>query len=93
MTKLLDILEDFCAIRQYKYSRIDGSMKLEDRQAQVRVKLFTLSILLQFLCGIFITCYVSEMLKDKDIRPSAILSIQNIHGVTSREELSSSRII
>ena len=36
MTKLLDILEDFCYLRKYKFSRIDGSMDFETRQAQVR---------------------------------------------------------
>lgn len=35
MTKLLDILEDFCYLRKYRFSRLDGSMKFEDRQVQV----------------------------------------------------------
>jgi catabolite regulation protein CreA len=37
MTKLLDILEDFCYVRKYKYSRIDGTMNFEDRQGQVSI--------------------------------------------------------
>lgn len=35
MTRVLDILEDFCAIKQYKYCRIDGSTGGLDRQDQM----------------------------------------------------------
>ena len=31
MTRLLDILEDFCTIRNYKFTRIDGSSDFEER--------------------------------------------------------------
>lgn len=30
-TSLLDILEDYCAMRQFKFCRLDGSTELEDR--------------------------------------------------------------
>ena len=32
MTRVLDILEDYCTITGYKYCRIDGSTSGEDRQ-------------------------------------------------------------
>lgn len=32
---MLDILEDYCNYRGYEYSRLDGTMKLEDRQVQI----------------------------------------------------------
>jgi SWI/SNF-related matrix-associated actin-dependent regulator of chromatin subfamily A member 5 len=32
MTRMLDILEDFCVMRQYQYCRIDGSTTYEDRE-------------------------------------------------------------
>ena len=32
MTRLLDILEDYCHIRNYEYSRIDGQTNYEDRE-------------------------------------------------------------
>ncbi len=32
MTRVLDIMEDFCAIKGYKYCRIDGSTSGQDRQ-------------------------------------------------------------
>lgn len=35
-TGLLDILEDYCAMRKYKYCRLDGSTELEDRETQIR---------------------------------------------------------
>jgi SWI/SNF-related matrix-associated actin-dependent regulator of chromatin subfamily A member 5 len=31
-TSFLDIFEDYCAMRQYKFCRLDGSTELEDRE-------------------------------------------------------------
>ena len=35
MTKMLDILEDYCNERGYKYCRIDGETSLEDREIMI----------------------------------------------------------
>ena len=35
-TSLLDIFEDFCILRGYKYCRLDGSTELEDRDRQMQ---------------------------------------------------------
>lgn len=35
MTKLLDILQDYCNYRQYSFCRLDGSTKLADRQTAI----------------------------------------------------------
>ena len=35
-TGLLDILEDYCGMRGYKFFRIDGNTELEDRDRQIR---------------------------------------------------------
>jgi len=35
MTRLLDILEDYCLFRGYNYCRIDGNTSGEDREAQI----------------------------------------------------------
>ena len=35
MTKLLDILEDFCYLRSYSHCRLDGTMKIDDRRDQI----------------------------------------------------------
>ena len=34
-TSMLDILEDYCRFRDYKYCRLDGNTELDDRQAQI----------------------------------------------------------
>ncbi|EEA05878.1 SNF2 family N-terminal domain-containing protein [Cryptosporidium muris RN66] len=35
MARILDILEDFCYMRKYKYCRIDGNTSTEDRDTQI----------------------------------------------------------
>ena len=35
MTSMMDIIEDYCILRNYGYSRLDGSMKVTDRQDEV----------------------------------------------------------
>ena len=30
-TSMLDILEDYCRFREYKYCRLDGNTELDDR--------------------------------------------------------------
>ena len=35
MTKMLDILQDFCEIKNLKYCRLDGSCSVENRHEQV----------------------------------------------------------
>jgi SWI/SNF-related matrix-associated actin-dependent regulator of chromatin subfamily A member 5 len=35
MTRMIDILEDYCQYRQYGYCRIDGNTSGEDREAQI----------------------------------------------------------
>ena len=34
-TTMLDILEDYCNYRQFKYCRLDGNSSLEDRERQI----------------------------------------------------------
>jgi len=31
-TSMLDILEDWCALRKFKYARLDGNTSLQDRE-------------------------------------------------------------
>lgn len=35
MSRVLDILEDYCWLRQYKYCRLDGNTAHEDRQRDI----------------------------------------------------------
>lgn len=37
MLEMLDFLEDYCEMRDYKYSRLDGKMSLEDRSTEVSI--------------------------------------------------------
>jgi SWI/SNF-related matrix-associated actin-dependent regulator of chromatin subfamily A member 5 len=36
MTRVLDILEDYCWFKEYKYCRIDGQTPHEDRDSQIQ---------------------------------------------------------
>jgi SWI/SNF-related matrix-associated actin-dependent regulator of chromatin subfamily A member 5 len=38
MTRILDILEDFCRLRQYEYCRIDGQTKQDERDEAMEVR-------------------------------------------------------
>ncbi|ESO92017.1 hypothetical protein LOTGIDRAFT_121549 [Lottia gigantea] len=35
MTKMMDLLEDFCMIRDYNYCRLDGNSKMQERKEQM----------------------------------------------------------
>lgn len=35
MTRMIDILEDYCMYRNYGYCRIDGNTSGEDRESQI----------------------------------------------------------
>lgn len=35
MTSVLDILQDYCNLRMLEFSRLDGSMKVDDRKVEV----------------------------------------------------------
>ena len=35
MTRMIDILEDYCLYRSFKYCRIDGNTSGDDRESQI----------------------------------------------------------
>lgn len=37
MCRVLDILEDYCLLRKFRYCRLDGNTKVEDRQQQMKL--------------------------------------------------------
>lgn len=43
MTKMLDILQDFCYLREYSFCRLDGSTHIQERQEQVNKQYFEIS--------------------------------------------------
>lgn len=44
MTRMLDILMDYCQLRDFNFSRLDGSMSYSEREKNVRLQLKTFLI-------------------------------------------------
>ena len=44
MLEMLDFLEDYCELRDYRYSRLDGKMSLEDRSTEVSISVIISSV-------------------------------------------------
>lgn len=73
---LLNILEDYCNYRKYKFCRLDGSTKLEDREAQIAsfqepnsdIFIFMLSTRAGGL-GITLTAADTVIIYDSDFNP------------------------
>ncbi|XP_046842317.1 lymphoid-specific helicase-like [Xenia sp. Carnegie-2017] len=82
-TKQLDILQDICYIRDYKYSRIDGDMKFAERQIQIEnfnsdqnVFIFLLSTRAGGL-GLNLTAADTAIIYDSDWNPQMDLQAQD----------------
>ncbi|TSK22805.1 Lymphoid-specific helicase [Bagarius yarrelli] len=83
MTSILDILMDYCYLRGFEYSRLDGSMKYSDREENMRkfssnpeVFLFLLSTRAGGL-GINLTAADTVIIFDSDWNPQADLQAQD----------------
>ncbi|XP_078268874.1 lymphoid-specific helicase [Rhinoraja longicauda] len=83
MTSLLDILMDYCYLRDYKYSRLDGSMSYTLREENINnfnndpeVFLFLLSTRAGGL-GINLTAADTVIIYDSDWNPQADLQAQD----------------
>ncbi|XP_013385622.1 lymphocyte-specific helicase-like isoform X1 [Lingula anatina] len=83
MTKMLDILEDFCYLRQYQYSRLDGSKGVEERKEQIEafntdpeIFLFLLSTRAGGL-GINLVAADTVIIYDSDWNPQSDLQAQD----------------
>lgn len=83
MTMLLNILEDYLSFRGYDYSRLDGTMKMTDRQAQMKrfsenldVPVFLLSTRAGGL-GINLTQADTVIIYDSDWNPQCDLQAQD----------------
>ncbi|XP_057198080.1 lymphoid-specific helicase [Triplophysa rosa] len=82
MTSILDVLMDYCYLRGYKYSRLDGSMSYADRDENMKkfsddpeVFLFLLSTRAGGL-GINLTAADTVIIFDSDWNPQADLQAQ-----------------
>ena len=84
MTRMLDILEDYCAYREWTYCRIDGSTTGEDRDQQMEefnapkspIFLFMLSTRAGGL-GINLATADTVILYDSDWNPQSDLQAQD----------------
>ncbi|KAI4874280.1 hypothetical protein NFI96_028454 [Prochilodus magdalenae] len=83
MTSILDVLMDYCYLRGYQYSRLDGSMKYSDREENMQkfstdpeVFLFLLSTRAGGL-GINLTAADTVIIFDSDWNPQADLQAQD----------------
>ncbi|XP_038074783.1 lymphocyte-specific helicase-like isoform X1 [Patiria miniata] len=83
MTLMLDVLEDYCYLRKYRYCRLDGKMKLTDRQEQIDefnkdpdTFLFLLSTRAGGL-GINLTAADTVIIYDSDWNPQSDLQAQD----------------
>ncbi|KAK7139836.1 hypothetical protein R3I94_012469 [Phoxinus phoxinus] len=83
MTSILDILMDYCYLRGYEYSRLDGSMSYSDRDENMKkfaadpeVFLFLLSTRAGGL-GINLTAADTVIIFDSDWNPQADLQAQD----------------
>ncbi|XP_062852218.1 lymphoid-specific helicase isoform X2 [Trichomycterus rosablanca] len=83
MTSILDILMDYCYLRGYQYSRLDGSMRYSDREENMKkfaddpeVFIFLLSTRAGGL-GINLTSADTVIIYDSDWNPQADLQAQD----------------
>jgi len=79
MTKVLDVLEDYCELRHYQYCRLDGTMKVEDRQIQMERFASDSEVLIFLLStraggqGINLTAADTVIIYDSDWNPQCDL--------------------
>ncbi|XP_078670176.1 lymphocyte-specific helicase-like isoform X2 [Branchiostoma floridae x Branchiostoma belcheri] len=83
MTKMMDVLEDYCLYREHKYCRLDGTMAYPDRQEQIdtfnrdpEYFVFLLSTRAGGL-GINLTAADTVIIYDSDWNPQCDLQAQD----------------
>ncbi|KAK3087350.1 hypothetical protein FSP39_004956 [Pinctada imbricata] len=83
MTKMLDIIQDYCHLRKHEFCRLDGSFSLEDRQVSIEdfnkyedVFLFLVSTRAGGL-GINLTAADTVIIYDSDWNPQCDLQAQD----------------
>eukprot|EP00501_MAST-03F_sp_TOSAG23-6_P000305 GSMAST32.ASY1.ANO1.312.1 assembled CDS len=101
MTRLLDILEDYCSIRDYSYCRIDGNTTGDDRQEQIdefnapnsELFLFLLSTRAGGL-GINLQTADTVILFDSDWNPQVDLQAQDrAHRIGQKKQVRVYRLL
>ncbi|KAE9017146.1 putative chromatin-remodeling complex ATPase chain [Phytophthora fragariae] len=101
MTRVLDIMEDFCRMRQYNYCRIDGQTSYEDRESSIDEYNRPNSSKFLFLLstragGLGINLYTADVviLYDSDWNPQADLQAQDrAHRIGQKKEVNVYRLV
>ncbi|TDH68613.1 hypothetical protein CCR75_000467 [Bremia lactucae] len=101
MTRVLDIMEDFCRMRQYQYCRIDGQTSCEDRESSIDEYNKPNSSRFIFLLstragGLGINLYTADVviLYDSDWNPQADLQAQDrAHRIGQKKEVNVYRLV
>ncbi|GMF12236.1 unnamed protein product [Phytophthora lilii] len=101
MTRILDIMEDFCRMRQYEYCRIDGQTSYEDRESSIDEYNKPNSSKFLFLLstragGLGINLYTADVviLYDSDWNPQADLQAQDrAHRIGQKKEVNVYRLV
>ncbi|CAI5702838.1 unnamed protein product [Peronospora effusa] len=101
MTRVLDIMEDFCRMRQYNYCRIDGQTSYEDRESSIDEYNAPNSSKFLFLLstragGLGINLYTADVviLYDSDWNPQADLQAQDrAHRIGQKKEVNVYRLV
>ncbi|TMW56088.1 hypothetical protein Poli38472_008736 [Pythium oligandrum] len=101
MTRVLDIMEDFCRMRTYDYCRIDGQTSYEDRESSIEEYNRPNSSKFIFLLstragGLGINLYTADIviLYDSDWNPQADLQAQDrAHRIGQKKEVNVYRLV
>ncbi|KAG6972374.1 hypothetical protein JG688_00004009 [Phytophthora aleatoria] len=101
MTRVLDIMEDFCRMRLYDYCRIDGQTSYEDRESSIDEYNKPNSSKFLFLLstragGLGINLYTADVviLYDSDWNPQADLQAQDrAHRIGQKKEVNVYRLV
>lgn len=101
MTRVLDIMEDFCRMRMYEYCRIDGQTSYEDRESSIEEYNRPNSSKFLFLLstragGLGINLYTADIviLYDSDWNPQADLQAQDrAHRIGQKKEVNVYRLV
>ncbi|RHY24975.1 hypothetical protein DYB32_008585 [Aphanomyces invadans] len=101
MTRVLDIMEDFCRMRAYGYCRIDGNTSYDDRESSIDEYNAPNSSKFIFLLstragGLGINLYTADIviLYDSDWNPQADLQAQDrAHRIGQKKEVNVYRFV
>ncbi|KAF0693962.1 Aste57867_15116 [Aphanomyces stellatus] len=101
MTRVLDIMEDFCRMRTYEYCRIDGNTSYDDRESSIDDYNAPNSSKFIFLLstragGLGINLYTADIviLYDSDWNPQADLQAQDrAHRIGQKKEVNVYRFV